>query len=148
MPRPTSRGFEMFYIGQMLRESLPDTLCESSSSKFMKVPCDFLPLKTARLRHFSPWLSKNGRRAYRENSSRFRRTVVLNNKEDRRCCGGARSQRARYRESELYGNRPRTARDSQISRNVLHLIRQQCVVARVNYIGHETPVKTNGSNRR
>lgn len=37
---------------------------------------------------------------------------------------------------------------SQISRNVLHLIRQQCVVARVNYIGHETPVKTNGSNRR
>lgn len=28
---------------------------------------------------------------------------------------------------------------SQISRNVLHLIRQQCVVARVNYIGHETP---------
>lgn len=31
--------------------------------------------------------------------------------------------------------------DSQISRNVLHLIRQQCVVASgilVNYIGHET----------
>lgn len=54
---------------------------------------------------------------------------------------------ARYRESALR-KPPSAARDSQISRNVLHLIRQQCVVATVNYIGHETPVKTNGSNRR
>lgn len=39
-------------------------------------------------------------------------------------------------------------RASQISQNVLRLIKQQCMVARVNYTGHETPVKTNGSNRR